>query len=284
MRKECKLLYEGIKFYTKQLLFSKSRFKYLKRFVTGKVLRRKLEEPLKVELVYSIPLNSYIYIHSIRSYFYSGFYESSVTKYLREKAKRFKPCLFVDVGAYVGYYSILMAEEGCDVIAFEPDPRSFVLLVNNVALKGLQKKIVVFNKAVCESDQPILFKFSKSPSESSFTSYLRKDLVEFVSPVPCVTLDSVLSTFEVHNLVLKIDVEGAALQVLKGGMNTIARFRPYIVLEVHRTYESDELLVLSLLRRYGYRWKILEWRNSKNFIVALEPSGERSCKRSSDPF
>ncbi|MEM1510169.1 MAG: FkbM family methyltransferase [Thermofilaceae archaeon] len=190
--------------------------------------------------------------------------------------KRLKPCLFIDVGAYVGYYTLLMAEEGCDVIAFEPDPRSFVLLVNNMALKGLQKKIAVFNKAVCESDRPILFKFSKSPSESSFTSYLRKDLVEFVCSVPCVTLDSVLSTFEAHNLILKIDVEGAALQVFKGGMCTIARFKPYIVLEVHRTHESDELLVFKLLRSYGYRWKILEWRNPRNFIVALEPSGERS--------
>ncbi|MEM4601865.1 MAG: FkbM family methyltransferase [Desulfurococcaceae archaeon] len=183
------------------------------------------------------------------------------------------------MGAYVGYYSLLMAEEGCDVIAFEPDPRNFVLLVNNIALKGLRKKITVFNKVVCESNQPILFKFSKSPSESSFTSYLKKDLVEFVSPVPCVTLDSVLSTFEMQKwkaLMLKVDVEGAALQVLKGGMSIIARFRPYIVLEVHRTYESDELLALSLLRRYGYRWKILEWRNPRNFIVALEPSGERS--------
>ncbi|MEM4847370.1 MAG: FkbM family methyltransferase [Thermosphaera sp.] len=279
IRKECKLLYEGVKFYTRHWLFNRSRFKYLEKFVMERVLRRKLKEPLKIELVYSIPLKSYIYVHNIRSYFYSGSYESSVTKYLRKKAKRFKPCLFVDIGAYVGYYSLLMAEEGCDVIAFEPDPRNFVLLVNNIALKGLRKKITVFNKVVCESNQPILFKFSKSPSESSFTSYLKKDLVEFVSPVPCVTLDSVLSTFEMQKwkaLMLKVDVEGAALQVLKGGMSIIARFRPYIVLEVHRTYESDELLALSLLRRYGYRWKILEWRNPRNFIVALEPSGERS--------
>jgi len=271
MKKKCEILYEGIKFYVKHLLFNKYRLKYLKRFVMRNVLRRKLEESPKIELVYSIPLKRYIYVHNIRSYFYSGSYESPVTKYLRKKVKRFKPCLFVDVGAYVGYYTLLMAEEGCDVIAFEPDPRSFVLLVNNITLKGLQRKIAVFNKAVCESDQPVLFKFSKSPSESSFTSYLRKDLVEFACSVPCVTLDSALTTFEARNLILKIDVEGAALQVLKGGMRTIARFKPYIVLEVHRTHESDELLVLSILRNHGYRWRILEWRNSRNFIVALEP-------------
>ncbi|MEM4914147.1 MAG: FkbM family methyltransferase [Desulfurococcaceae archaeon] len=185
--------------------------------------------------------------------------------------KRLKPCFFVDVGAYVGYYTLLMAEGGCDVIALEPDPRSFVLLVDNITLKRLQRKIVVFNKAICESNQLVLFKFSKSPSESSFTSYMRGDLVEFTRSVPCVTLDSVLSTFEPRNLILKIDVEGAALQVLKGGMRTIARFKPHIVLEVHRTHESDELLVLSILRKHGYRWRILEWRNSRNFIVALEP-------------
>ncbi|MCS7107649.1 MAG: hypothetical protein NZ902_06075 [Acidilobaceae archaeon] len=37
-------------------------------------------------------------------------------------------CLFVDVGAFIGLYSVLAAQMGCRVLAFEPNPLAAVLL------------------------------------------------------------------------------------------------------------------------------------------------------------
>lgn len=217
----------------------------------------------------------HLYLHNTESYNYSGLYEYNVVKYLARKAKESKSCLFIDIGAYIGYYSILMSREGCNVLAFEPDPRSLILLFNNINMNGLDDKIKVFNIAICDkNDSQMLFKLSKSPSESSFTSYLRGELIEFAVPIPCTTLDSLISKFKpsVDKMFIKIDVEGAASQVLRGGMSVVTGFKPYIVLEIHRTFDrDDELMVLSILRRYGYRWRTLEWRSPRNFIVALEP-------------
>lgn len=269
------LLYEGSKFYIKQLLFNRHNFKYLKRPIAKRIKLTDGENALKVELVYSIPLKQYIYVHSTRSYSYSGFYEYNVVKYLRKKAREVQPCLFIDIGAYVGYYSLLMAREGCDVIAFEPDPRNFVLLMNNLVMSRFRQRITALNKAVCnKQDSWVYFNLSKSPSESSSTIYLKEELVEFASYVPCITLDALISTLNLSgkNLIVKVDVEGAFLSVLRGATYVIANLKPCMILEVHRTFnEDDELMSLRLLRDCGYRWKILEWRNLKNFIVALEP-------------
>lgn len=70
----------------------------------------------------------------------------------------------------MGYYSILMAKEGCNVLAFEPDPRNFVLLLNNIAMNEVNNIVKAFNIAICDKVKSyVLFKMSKSPSESSFT-------------------------------------------------------------------------------------------------------------------
>ncbi|MBS7660310.1 FkbM family methyltransferase, partial [Candidatus Bathyarchaeota archaeon] len=203
------------------------------------------------------------------------FYERNVVMYLKNIVRKLKPCLFIDIGAYVGYYAILMAKWGCSVVALEPDPRSFALLMNNLFMSGLPEKVIALNEAVCDRENSqIPFKFSKSPSESSSTGYLRGDLVEFMGHVPCTKLDAIAQFLELRdkNMIIKIDVEGAALSVLRGSDSTIKRFKPYIVLEVHRTFdENDEMLAISMLRKYGYKWRLLEWRSQRNFIVALEP-------------
>lgn len=88
------------------------------------------------------------------------------------------------------------------------------------------------------------------------------------------TLDNLISKFEPlgDKIFIKIDVKGAALQILRGSMSVLTEFKPYIGLESHRTFDrGDELMVLGFLRRYGYRWRILERRSPRDFIAALEP-------------
>ena len=53
--------------------------------------------------------------------------------------------VFVDVGANIGYFSVLAAVvvgEGGAVFAFEPDPDNFRLLRDNVALNGFEQQVV----------------------------------------------------------------------------------------------------------------------------------------------
>ena len=73
--------------------------------------------------------------------------------------------------------------------------------------------------------------------------------------VEVVTIDSILESLGIgdfENLVMKVDVEGFGLRVLRGARRSIEKYRPFILFEVHRTFdEEDEIHALKMLKRFG---------------------------------
>lgn len=55
---------------------------------------------------------------------------------------------WVDLGANVGAFTCVVAKAGCRVVAYEPDPDSFRILAENVALNGLSAHVELRNAAV----------------------------------------------------------------------------------------------------------------------------------------
>lgn len=137
--------------------------------------------------------------------------------------------VFIDVGANVGYFSLLAAKrvgETGRVLAIEPNPAVADQLRANVERSKLSNVIV---EEVACSEFP-----------DSMTLYIPKSSVQAsLSPsnggtesteVRCVPLD------QLHDLpkvsFIKIDVEGAELIALKGMRETLVKFRPTIVIEL----------------------------------------------------
>ena len=60
--------------------------------------------------------------------------------------------VFVDVGANIGYFTVLAATTAGKVFAFEPDPENFRLLEANLALNALQRKVTAVPAALAEED------------------------------------------------------------------------------------------------------------------------------------
>ena len=63
--------------------------------------------------------------------------------------------VFVDVGANIGYFSVVAADivgEGGQVLAFEPDPDNFALLQANLALNGLERQTEAVQAALSDAD------------------------------------------------------------------------------------------------------------------------------------
>jgi hypothetical protein len=115
------------------------------------------------------------------------------------------------------------------------------------------------------------------PSWPSLTSYTPQSAVLGKVEVEIVPLDLMIENWTKGPLVIKIDVEGAGLSVLKGALRSINKFRPYIIFEVHRTDESDdELKEIILLKRFGYIFGLLEQRSVKNFVLLACPY-EKGC-------
>ncbi|QXJ29302.1 hypothetical protein J5U23_02171 [Saccharolobus shibatae B12] len=150
-----------------------------------------------------------------------------------------KGMIFVDIGAYIGSYTIRAGKRGANVIAFEPNPISFKILELNVKENGLTNNVKFFNKAVWSAICKIEL-FANNDMTSAYESKGNKIVVD------AITLDS-LNLKKVN--LLKVDVEGGELEVLKGATNTLD-ITDKILIEVREEFEKD---INSLLRANGFR-------------------------------
>lgn len=141
-----------------------------------------------------------------------GFYEWDLSAKIVEMAE--KATTFVDVGANMGYYSLLWAGTNPKgrVLAFEVSPRNITILQNNIDRNNLTNQITVIPKAAGHHQGTI--KFDVGPSEQTGWGGITSTSSATTMEVPMVRLDEELPDIEID--VLKIDVEGADTWVLFG--------------------------------------------------------------------
>ena len=161
----------------------------------------------------------------------------------------------VDVGAYIGLYTLALARRVGSyghVFAFEPEAVTFHCLKRNVSLNGLTGNITLVPYAVGEMSGFVPFAGGKG-SESSIDVSGALTTQE----VKIVTLDSFLPERPID--ILKIDVEGHEYSVLKGaeGLLRDTRYAPRIIcIEMH-PYAWEALVttdrnILDLVQSAGY--------------------------------
>lgn len=127
----------------------------------------------------------------------------------------------VDVGAQGGDYTLLAGKYyGSQVYAFEPMKSNFETLSNNIERNG-QKGISLFNIALGAHSSKTRLNFDGDMITSSETG--NGELVSMER----------LDSFNLKPSILKIDVEGFELDVLEGARETIKKYKPRIILEVH---------------------------------------------------
>jgi FkbM family methyltransferase len=160
-----------------------------------------------------------------------------------------------DVGANVGYFTILGSRcvgSAGKVIALEPSIRNLAYLYQHVHLNKAEN-VTIISAACSDSETLTSFSSGKNCAEGYITSGGLSEPAggETVSLVPTVTIDVVARQLGILPDLMKIDVEGAELSVLKGAQATIRKARPKILMEIH----SDELLssCSAFLRDLGYK-------------------------------
>ncbi|MEP5937172.1 MAG: FkbM family methyltransferase [Erythrobacter sp.] len=128
---------------------------------------------------------------------------------------------FVDVGANIGAYSVLMSQQAKQLIAFEANPAAADEMAENLALNGLEAQL----RRVAVSDHCGTLQFgtvSRLAGNSAVVETADNQSFVETDEVECVTLDSALSEIE-QPIALKIDVEGHEAEVLKGAVKTMSR-------------------------------------------------------------
>jgi len=147
--------------------------------------------------------------------------------------------VFFDVGANTGLYALLAAcaSQRLAVHAFEPYPPALDALQKNIALNDLRDRIRVSPAALGDSPgrQPLYIPLQNHglmESSASLSAGFKEEHSGTIE-IDVTTIDVYMAGLQSTPLgLLKIDVESTEHQVLSGGLATIARDRPMIVLEV----------------------------------------------------
>jgi FkbM family methyltransferase len=180
-----------------------------------------------------------------------------------------------DIGAHIGYMSLVMAKlagpSGC-VIAFEPDDSNAKLLERNVSLNGGIAAVTVVRAAVTVGGRHMAHLFVGTAA-SQHSLVRERHHESFGRPVAAVSLDDFFSREPVPDVV-KIDVEGAEEQVLRGMKRILETARPAIVLEVHGVVGWPAFGVLrdsryTLRDLYGRPFDTAKRRNEICHVVAI---------------
>ena len=169
------------------------------------------------------------------SLYETGTYEKGILYFIE---KNFKANgVFLDIGANIGLMSIFTARKfpSAKVIAYEAHPETFNILTSNIALNEISnispiQKAVGKTKGVVE----IFDNWSVNRGGASI-KYRDKDAKGI--PVELVVLDDEL---EVSPTMIKIDVEGAELDVLLGLQKTIEKTAPVLIVEISQDRVDDQ--------------------------------------------
>ena len=196
-----------------------------------------------------------------------GIYEVGVSQYLiaalRDRVARGGPVDVWDIGANHGRLSLLCARHGASrVLAVEPLASNIARLQQYMAANSdLSTRIDVLQAAVSAADGEV--EFVSNDRDGAVGQIRSPDVIGHdhsgdstsTMRVPSWRLDTLRKTHRAP-AVVKIDVEGAEVLVLRGAAWVLEHDRPILVVEIHNADAGRESL--TLLRDAGYRCERLD--------------------------
>lgn len=174
-----------------------------------------------------------------------NFYEIGMLEDIRKRIGRNKT--IIDVGANIGNHTIYFSKicNAKKVISFEPQKNIFSILKKNVELNNCSKNVKLYNMGIGEQYQHADVEVIDINNYGS--SRLKKDSD---GSVEINTLDNMAYNKFGKIDMLKIDVEGMELEVLKGSINILKKYKPLIYVEAASNVEFEN--ASKFLKKYNY--------------------------------
>ena len=168
----------------------------------------------------------------------------------------------LDIGANIGNHTLYYTKEcgAGSVYCFEPVKDTFATLKKNIEINGIENAVHLFNKGV-----------GHASCKAKISTYNKENIGGTIIE-PSISGDiEVISIDELEIIedigLVKIDVEGFEIEVLKGMLKTLCRNKPYIAIEIRdRNFEEAQ----SILSSFGYTYqeieKHLDWRDYNDYL------------------
>lgn len=155
----------------------------------------------------------------------------------------------LDIGANIGNHTLFFFYEcGIDkAYCFEPMMSTFEILQKNIEINNLGNKTQLINHAV-----------GKSACKASITHYDKRNIgstqiaIDATGTIPVVSIDSMNIQDDVK--LIKIDVEGFEVNVIEGCLETIEKYKPYILIEIQN---ENFNAINTLLSQLDYHYEKL---------------------------
>jgi FkbM family methyltransferase len=280
-----KLIYRGLRFSFKIVIGKKrTDIFYAKRginfkdFLYGSVKFLKKGNPLTLEI--HVPKHNYnIYCPlNKEDFIVMTNHEDDIIEHFTPK----QGDIVVDIGAHMGRYTIISSKRvgsNGKVVAIEAHPGNFEMLNRNIKLNQLTN-VIPLNYAVYSKETKV--KLYLPDEESGYTmhhsimsdyifpKYKGKTEDKFIE-VSANTLDYLLNLKGITDVNwVKIDVEGAEFEVLKGANNILSNSKDIaLLIEVHgkNTYEP----IIDSLRSYNFKIDFEKtYENGEKHIIAVK--------------
>lgn len=213
----------------------------------------------------------------------SGAYEYWTTRLFFDLVK--EDMTVLDIGAHQGYYSILFAglmKDTGKVLAFEPDPRNSEWLRKSIEANGY-KSIELHEYALSDKEGEATF---YPAGGSGSLVHCPSGIAGFDKPRECITVrtrtvDSTLDETHIRNVdLIKMDVEGADLLVLKGAERTLRTMNVGIVMDVDVVSYAERKELYDLLTSSGFtlysigsRLRPIKTADEVSLFLGSEPRG-----------
>jgi FkbM family methyltransferase len=204
--------------------------------------------PPRIEVTPSETINRAIFLY--------GTFEISETRLVQALLR--PGMTFLDVGAHIGYYTIIAARlvgETGRVHSFEPSETTRRLLDANVERNGF-RNVVVHREALADRTGEVGFYPSELASNQGISSIIATDGRPPPEIVPSSTLDDFVAGVGNPRVnLIKMDIEGAELHAIRGGQRVLGGpDAPTLIFEAH-----DLGPVAAALRELGYHIRRLHY-------------------------
>jgi FkbM family methyltransferase len=175
----------------------------------------------------------------------------------------------IDAGSFYGIFSLYCSRKigpAGKVIAFEIDPINLKILRKNLMLNKIPEKggaspnIVLVQKGLWNRREKSRISIGGSGSAISKNSLVDVELEKG---------DDIIKKLKLKRLdLIKMNIEGAEIQALRGLKRTIMRFKPKIIVWANHSYNGEitDKKVKALLKGLNYNLK-----TTKDLIVIAEP-------------
>jgi FkbM family methyltransferase len=203
----------------------------------------------------------------LSSYFaYKRRLEDPYAALIKSMPELFRGGHILDVGANVGYCSVLfagVADTGQKIYGFEPEPFNFALLEHVLRQRGLDGQVVAIRAAVGAANGTLRLWLNPrhhGDHRIATGALVGETLSGETLEVPVVAIDSFVERESVHPVrFIKIDVQGYEPAVCEGMSRTLAA-NPECVVSLE--------YMPAALREQGYDpQKLVEWFESRGYVA-----------------